>query len=117
GRHPRHDYKWAVVTGGRDAITHYSTLEARRAACLLRIDLETGRTHQVRVHTSAIGHPCVGDLIYGADPVLARQLSLSRQWLHAMELGFTHPATQEWFTVTSSYPDDLAGALSGLAEE
>jgi len=117
GRHPRHDYKWAVVTGGRDAITHYSTLEARRAAGLLRIDLETGRTHQIRVHTAAIGHPCVGDLIYGADPVLARQLSLSRQWLHAMELGFTHPATQEWFTVTSSYPDDLAGALSGLAEE
>lgn len=116
GRHPKHDYKWAVVAGGKDAVTHYSTLEAMRAASLLRIDLETGRTHQIRVHTAAIGHPCVGDLTYGADPVLAGDLGLARQWLHAMELTFDHPATGRSLTVESAYPDDLARALEVLRD-
>ena len=114
GRHPRHDYKWAVVAGGKDALTHYSTLEAVPAASLLRIDLETGRTHQIRVHTAAIGHPCVGDTTYGADPVLARELGLSRQWLHAMELSFEHPGTGLPLTVESEYPEDLDNALTEL---
>ncbi len=116
GRHPKHDYKWAVVAGGKDAVTHYSTLEAVRAASLLRIDLETGRTHQIRVHTAAIGHPCVGDLTYGADPVLAGDLGLTRQWLHAMELTFDHPATGRSLTVESAYPEDLARALEVLRD-
>lgn len=116
GRHPKHDYKWAVVAGGKDAVTHYSTLEAMRAASLLRIDLETGRTHQIRVHTAAIGHPCVGDLTYGADPVLAGDLGLARQWLHAMELTFDHPATGRSLTVESAYPEDLARALEVLRD-
>ncbi|UFU04241.1 RluA family pseudouridine synthase [Ruania suaedae] len=116
GRHPKHDYKWAVVADGRPSITHYSTLEAMRAASLLEIHLETGRTHQIRVHMSALHHPCAGDLTYGADPVLARRLGLQRQWLHAMRLGFTHPGTGSWVEVSSSYPADLQSALDGLRD-
>ncbi len=67
-RHPQHDYKWAVVTGGKDSVTHYDTLEAFPHASLLEVHLETGRTHQIRVHMAAVRHPCVGDLTYGADP-------------------------------------------------
>lgn len=114
GRHPQHDYKWAVVAGGRESITHYTTLEAMRGASLLEVDLQTGRTHQIRVHAAAIGHPCAGDLTYGADPVLARQLALQRQWLHAMRLGFAHPTTGQWTEITSIYPQDLAAALEEL---
>ena len=91
-RHPTHDYKWAVVSGGKPSITHYDTLEAFPAASLVDVQLETGRTHQIRVHFSALRHPCVGDLTYGADPTLAARLGLARQWLHARELGFVHPA-------------------------
>ena len=82
-RHPTHDYRWAVVASGKPSITHYETLEAHRAASLLEINLETGRTHQIRVHMAALRHPCVGDLTYGADPTLSARLGLSRQWLHA----------------------------------
>lgn len=114
GRHPRYDYRWAVVVDGKPSITHYTTLEALRAATLLRVKLETGRTHQIRVHTSAVGHPCVADLTYGADPVLARQVGLNRQWLHAVELGFSHPRTGRWTEITSDYPEDLAAALTAL---
>ena len=103
-RHPTADYKFAVVAGGRPSVTHYETVEAFRAATLLDIHLETGRTHQIRVHMAAVRHPCVGDLTYGADPVLAKRLGLSRQWLHARELGFEHPATGEWLTVSSPFP-------------
>ena len=116
-RHPTHDYKWAVVAGGKPAVTHYETLEALRYASLLEIRLETGRTHQIRVHMSAIRHPCVGDLTYGADPVLARRLGVSRQWLHAVRLGFAHPVTREWVEFTSPYPEDLASALEKAREE
>jgi 23S rRNA pseudouridine1911/1915/1917 synthase len=114
GRHPSHDYKWAVVSedsGGRPSVTHYDTLEAFRHASLLEIRLETGRTHQIRVHMAALRHPCAGDLTYGADPTLAARLGLSRQWLHAMALGFEHPGTGAYVEFTSTYPDDLARAL------
>jgi 23S rRNA pseudouridine1911/1915/1917 synthase len=114
GRHPAHPHKWAVVAGGRSAVTHYETLEARPAVTLLDIRLETGRTHQIRVHTAAVRHPCVGDLLYGADPVLAESLGLGRQWLHAVELGFRHPGSGEWTVVRSPYPDDLREALARL---
>ncbi len=111
GRHPGNDWKMAVVDGGRHSVTHYETLEAHRAATLLKIHLETGRTHQIRVHMAAIKHPCVGDPTYGADPVVAEKLGLKRQWLHAVELSFTHPGTGEWVTFNSPYPDDLQRAL------
>jgi len=111
GRHPKLDYKFAVVADGRPSVTHYETLEAHRFASLLEIRLETGRTHQIRVHLSAIKHPCVGDLTYGADPVLAQRAGLQRQWLHAVRLGFEHPDSGRWVEYTSSYPDDLAKAL------
>jgi 23S rRNA pseudouridine1911/1915/1917 synthase len=113
-RHPTHDYKWAVVSGGRESITLYDTLEAFPGASLLEIHLETGRTHQIRVHMAALRHPCVGDLTYGADPTLATRVGLSRQWLHARELSFVHPGTDEVVRYVSEYPDDLAHALSVL---
>jgi 23S rRNA pseudouridine1911/1915/1917 synthase len=116
-RHPNHDYKWAVVSGGRPSVTHYDTIEAFPAASLVDIRLETGRTHQIRVHFSALRHPCVGDLTYGADPTLATRVGLARQWLHARSLGFTHPTTDEYVQFTSDYPADLTHALSVLRGE
>lgn len=94
-RHPGRDWKMAVVAGGRHSLTHYRTIEAFVATTLLEVHLETGRTHQIRVHMQAIRHPCVGDPTYGGDSVLAARLGLERQWLHAVELGFSHPATGE----------------------
>jgi 23S rRNA pseudouridine1911/1915/1917 synthase len=111
GRDPNHDWKMAIIAGGRHSVTHYTTLEAHRAASLLEIHLETGRTHQIRVHMAALRHPCVGDPLYSADPVLAAKLGLDRQWLHAVELSFEHPTRGERVTFTSDYPDDLAQAL------
>ncbi|WP_129663250.1 RluA family pseudouridine synthase [Phytoactinopolyspora endophytica] len=115
GRHPQHDYKWAVTADGKPSVTHYETVEAFPAASLLEIHLETGRTHQIRVHMSALRHPCVGDLTYGADPTMTARLGLSRQWLHAMRLGFEHPGTGSWVEFEASYPDDLRDALDQLA--
>jgi 23S rRNA pseudouridine1911/1915/1917 synthase len=112
GRHPTQDYKWAVVGGGKPSITHYDVSEAFRAASLVEVHLETGRTHQIRVHFSSLRHPCVGDLTYGADPVLAARLGLTRQWLHAVRLAFTHPGSERWVEFTSDYPEDLATALN-----
>jgi 23S rRNA pseudouridine1911/1915/1917 synthase len=120
GRHPVHDYRWAVVAEGKDSVTHYETMEAFGAASLLEVHLETGRTHQIRVHFSALRHPCVGDLTYGADPTLAARLGLSRQWLHARRLAFAHPVTREPVSFESEYPPDLAHALDvirGSGEE
>ena len=111
GRHPGHDWKMAIVDGGRHSVTHYDTIEAFRSTTLLQVNLETGRTHQIRVHMAALRHPCVGDPLYGSDPALATRLGLDRQWLHAVELGLEHPATGEWVVFTSDYPDDLAHAL------
>ncbi|HSK58827.1 MAG TPA: RluA family pseudouridine synthase [Actinomycetospora sp.] len=113
-RHPKQDWKFAVMRDGRPSVTHYRTLEAFRAASLLEVELETGRTHQIRVHFSAVRHPCVGDITYGADPVLARTLGLTRQWLHAHRLGFHHPADGRWVEYTSEPPPDLATALESL---
>jgi 23S rRNA pseudouridine1911/1915/1917 synthase len=116
GRHPSADHRFAVVAGGKDSITHYDTLEAFPAASLVEIHLETGRTHQIRVHMAAMRHPCAGDLTYGADPVLAQRLGLTRQWLHAVALEVEHPATGERVRFDSPYPDDLAEALERLRE-
>lgn len=114
GRHPSHSWKFAVVPDGKDSVTHYETLEAFPGASLLEIHLETGRTHQIRVHMTAHRHPCVGDPLYGGDPTLSARLGLTRQWLHARELSFTHPATAERVTFTSPYPADLQRALDIL---
>ena len=116
-RHPSGDGRWAVVAGGKDSVTHYDTIEAFRAASLLDVKLETGRTHQIRVHMSALHHPCVGDLMYGADPTLAARLGVTRQWLHAVSLAFEHPSTGEWVTFTTEYPEDLSHALKVLGGE
>lgn len=117
GRHPGHEWKFAVTAGGRPSVTHYETLEAMRAASLLEVHLETGRTHQIRVHLAALGHPCVGDPLYGSDPVLAARLGLVRQWLHAARLGFSHPGTGEYVTFDSEPSDDLRHALATLRAE
>src|ERR1700693_1980164 len=117
GRHPSGDGRFAVVSDGRPSVTHYDTLEAFRAASLVSVQLETGRTHQIRVHMAALRHPCVGDLLYGADPVLAARLGLTRQWLHAVSLTFAHPADGREVTFTSDYPPDLAHALGILQAE
>jgi 23S rRNA pseudouridine1911/1915/1917 synthase len=110
-RHPQHEYRWAVVSDGKPSITHYETLEVFRHASLLEIHLETGRTHQIRVHMSAMRHPCAGDLTYGADPVLAKRLQLQRQWLHAHRLAFDHPRSGARVEFTSPYAPDLQKAL------
>jgi 23S rRNA pseudouridine1911/1915/1917 synthase len=117
GRHPSGDGRFAVVADGRPSVTHYDTIEAFRGASLIDVGLETGRTHQIRVHMAAIRHPCVGDLLYGADPVLARHLGLNRQWLHAVSLSFHHPADGRWVEFRSEYPPDLAHALDVLRAE
>jgi len=115
GRHPSSDWKFAVVAGGRESITHYETIEAFPSASLLQIHLETGRTHQIRVHFAATRHPCVGDRTYGADPTLAARLGLTRQWLHARTLAFAHPEDGRRVEFTSPYPADLAHALEVLS--
>ena len=115
GRDSGADYKMAVMDKGRHSVTHYSTLEAFVAATLLEIKLETGRTHQIRVHMAAIRHPCVGDLMYGADPVLAERLGLERQWLHAVRLSFVHPTSGELMEFESKYPADLQRALDVIS--
>lgn len=111
GRHPHHDYRFAVVAEGKPSVTHYEVLEMLPAASLVEVHLETGRTHQIRVHFAALRHPLVGDLTYGADPVLASRVGLERQWLHAMRLGFEHPLTGGRVEVSSEYPADLQAAL------
>ena len=115
-RHPREDYRFAVVANGKPSITHYKTLEVFPAVTSLEIELETGRTHQIRVHFSALHHPLVGDLTYGADPALATRLGISRPWLHAKELGFTHPASGERLSFTADYPEDLTRSLQILSD-
>lgn len=114
GRHPRSDWKFAVVAGGKHSITHYEVLEAFPFASLIQVHLETGRTHQIRVHMSAQHHPCVGDPLYGADPQISRRVGLERQWLHAVQLSFDHPVSGEHVTFRSEYPADLQHALDIL---
>ena len=113
-RHPRDEFKFAVVADGKPSITHYQTLESFAGASLVEIELETGRTHQIRVHFAALRHPLVGDLMYGADPTFAKALGLTRQWLHAARLTFTHPADGLEHSFNSGYPADLEHALASL---
>ena len=114
GRHPSSSWKFAVTADGKPSVTHYETLEAFPSASLLEIHLETGRTHQIRVHMAAQRHPCLGDAMYGADPTISARLGLERQWLHAHRLGFRHPASGEYVEFESPYPADLQAALDTL---
>lgn len=114
GRHPGASWKFAITAEGKPSVTHYETLEAFPSASLLEIQLETGRTHQIRVHMAAQRHPCVGDAMYGADPTITTRLGLTRQWLHAKRLGFVHPATGQYVLFETEYPDDLQHAVEVL---
>jgi 23S rRNA pseudouridine1911/1915/1917 synthase len=115
GRHPREDYRFAVVADGKASITHYELIEYYQGASLLKVVLETGRTHQIRVHFNALRHPLVGDLAYGGDPVLAARLELKRPWLHALELSFNQPSSDQRITLNAPLPEDLTRALALLA--
>ena len=117
GRHPGASWKFAITSDGKASVTHYETLEAFPSAALLEIQLETGRTHQIRVHMAAQRHPCVGDAMYGADPTISARLGLTRQWLHAKRLGFAHPATGQPVMFESDYPADLQHALEVLRRD
>jgi 23S rRNA pseudouridine1911/1915/1917 synthase len=121
GRHPTERKRMAVVPDGRSAVTHFRVLERWKAADLVRADLETGRTHQIRVHLQHQGHPVVGDATYGAGrhkgvsgPDRAWSASLAkrvpRQFLHAFELRFAHPNTGEPLSFQAPLPADLAAA-------
>ena len=114
GRHPGRQWRMAIVDGGRESVTHYDVVELMPAACLAQVRPQTGRTHQIRVHMAAVGHPCVGDAAYGADPRLSGRTGLARQWLHARELALAHPITGERMAFRSPYPDDLVHALDVL---
>jgi len=114
GRHPSSSWKFAVTTFGKPAVTHYDTREVFPGATLVDIELETGRTHQIRVHFQAERHPLVGDGLYGADPTFTKRLGLTRQWLHAVSLSFTHPATGERVEFHSEPSPDLLHALEAL---
>lgn len=114
GRHPKSEFKFQVHPDGKPSVTHYETIEAFRSASLLEIILETGRTHQIRVHFSAFRHPLVGDTMYGADPTLAKKLGIDHQWLHAVKLSFEHPITGENVSFQSEYPLELAKVLELL---
>ena len=115
-RSTKHDYKFTISADGKPAVTHYETLELLPAAALLKVGLETGRTHQIRVHFAHFRHPLVGDPLYGADPKLASALNLNRQWLHAKKLGFDHPISGEFVEFESDYPVDLEIALNRLRD-
>lgn len=115
-RHPKEDHRFAVVGTGKESITHYEVIEFYRGVSMVKIELETGRTHQIRVHFSALHHPLVGDTTYGADPVLAKSLGMARPWLHAVELHFVHPVTGEKLDFQAPYPTDLTRSLALLSD-
>jgi 23S rRNA pseudouridine1911/1915/1917 synthase len=115
-RHPKEDHRFAVVAEGKESITHYEVIEFYRSVSLVKVELETGRTHQIRVHFSALNHPLVGDTTYGADPVLGKSLKMSRPWLHALELRFAHPVTREALVFNAPYAPDLQACLALLSD-
>jgi 23S rRNA pseudouridine1911/1915/1917 synthase len=117
GRSPRHRKKMAVVAGGRAALTRYRVLERFDETALLDVRPETGRTHQIRVHLAAIGHPVVGDRVYGRSRALASKLGLDRPFLHAAGLSFDHPVSGEALSFEDPLPQDLLEALRRAREE
>jgi len=115
-RHPKEDHRFAVVATGKESITHYEVIEFYRGVSMVKVELETGRTHQIRVHFSALHHPLVGDTTYGADPVLAKSLNMARPWLHAAQLRFAHPVTGQALEFHAPYPADLTRSLALLSD-
>jgi 23S rRNA pseudouridine1911/1915/1917 synthase len=115
-RHPKEDHRFAVIAEGKESITHYEVIEFYRSVSLVKVELETGRTHQIRVHFSALNHPLVGDTTYGADPVLGKSLKMSRPWLHALELRFAHPVTKEQLVFNAPYAPDIQACLGLLSD-
>jgi 23S rRNA pseudouridine1911/1915/1917 synthase len=111
GRDPQHPTRKKVVAEGRPALTHYRVLREWREVSLLEVELETGRTHQIRVHLAAIGHPVVGDRVYTRRPDPIR---IRRMFLHAVRLRLRHPETGEEFEVASPLPSDLAEVVVSL---
>lgn len=125
-RHPLQRKRMAVVETGRAAVTHYRVMEKYRHTTRLKVKLETGRTHQIRVHLASIHHSLVGDVTYGGRARLAKGMTeagikairqFKRQALHAFALGFTHPATDQWITVEAPLPDDLQQLVQVLRED
>jgi len=120
GRHPSGDGRFAVVADGRPSVTHYDTIEAFRAASLVTVGLETGRTHQIRVHMAHIGCPCLGDPVYGSGAparevqAILRQTGFSRQALHAAVLGFVHPITGNVLRFEAAPPADMQALIDAL---
>ena len=117
GRHPKAEFKFTVASDGKPSVTHYETLEAFPSASLLEIVLETGRTHQIRVHFSAFKHPLLGDTMYGADPKLAAKMGIEHQWLHATRLSFEHPISALKVEFESPYPAELDSVLERLRNQ
>jgi 23S rRNA pseudouridine1911/1915/1917 synthase len=111
GRDPTHPTRRAVIHDGKPARTHYEVVSVFTDATLLRVALETGRTHQIRVHLAAIEHPIVGDTVYDPRP---RRISSPRVFLHAAEVELAHPKTGDVLTVTSPLPADLTKVLDAL---
>jgi len=111
GRHPSQRKKMAVVAGGKEAVTHFRVLERFPGYTFLEVKLQTGRTHQIRVHLAHIGHPVVGDPVYGKGK---NNLGLKRQALHAAKLSFVHPVTGREVTFSSPLPPDFQAALNEL---
>lgn len=111
GRSPRHRKKMSVVAGGKHAITHIEVLERFEQTSYIEARLETGRTHQIRVHLQAIEHPIVGDSVYGGNAALARELACERPFLHAARLSFAHPMTDQAMSFEEPLPQDLAAVL------
>ena len=114
GRHPVSRTRMAVVARGRHAVTHYKVLERFAPATLLRCRLETGRTHQIRVHLSSIGHPLVGDPVYGRRRAA---LAFPRQALHAERLALRHPQTQRVMSWRVAPPADMRRLISALRRQ
>lgn len=116
GRSKVSDFRFTVTKNGKPAVTHWDVLERFGIATLVSVNLETGRTHQIRVHFSSIGHPLVADKMYGANPKLAEKLELQRQWLHSTKLEFKHPRTGKLVKLESEYPLDLQHALQAMRQ-
>lgn len=117
GRHPEDRKKMAIVKDGREAVTHYKVLERFLGYCHVQFRLETGRTHQIRVHSKSVGHPVLGDTLYGAGKTkfeIQNKSIIEEQTLHARTVGFVHPVTGEWLSFTSDLPEYFDTLLTKL---
>lgn len=111
GRHPKERIKMAIVSGGKRAVTHYEVVERFEKNTLVKCVLETGRTHQIRVHMLYLGHPLVGDPVYGHKK---QKFNLNGQMLHAKKLGFIHPTTEKYMEFESEIPEYFINVLKKL---